>query len=228
MKHIAIIPARAGSKSILNKNLVKLDNKTSITEMAIDMALDVKFFDKVILSTDIEYFLDIYERKCQVYKRPARLCEDETLMKDVIIDVINGLPYDQIKNKKNYIWLLQPTSPFRMQKDFHKIRELVTKEKYSSVISLKNVESFHPSRMYTQYNEKLYPLKRNNFFNKQDLPDVFIRNGAFYVFNIGEFIEHQTFYMSPCYGYKMPSSRSINIDGPDDLLLAQAYYKKVR
>jgi len=228
LKHIAIIPARAGSKSILNKNLVKLDNRNSITEVAINMALDVKFFDKVILSTDIEYFIDIYERKCQVYKRPARLCEDDTLMKDVIADVINTLPFPSLKNKNNYIWLLQPTSPFRMAKDFHSIRELITKEKYKSVISLKNVESFHPSRMYTQHENKLYPLKRNNFFNKQDLPDVFIRNGAFYVFNIGEFLEHQTFFMSPCYGYKMPSSRSINIDGPDDLLLAREYYKKVK
>ncbi len=228
MKHIAIIPARAGSKSILNKNLIKLDNKTSITEMAINMALNVRFFDKVILSTDIEFFIDIYERKCQVYKRPASLCEDDTLMKDVVIDVINSLPYDGLKNRQNYIWLLQPTSPFRITKDFHNIRELITREKYSSIISLRNVGSFHPSRMYTQYNDKLYPLKRNNFFNKQDLPDVFIRNGAFYVFNIGEFLEHQTFYMSPSYGYRMSNSRSINIDGPEDLLLAQEYYKKVR
>ena len=34
--------------------------------------------------------------------------------------------------------------------------------------------------------------------------------------------------MSPSYGYRMSNSRSINIDGPEDLLLAQEYYKKVR
>jgi len=50
-RHICIIPARAGSKSIKNKNLLKLNHKTLVA-LAVEVALESKVFDKIVISTD--------------------------------------------------------------------------------------------------------------------------------------------------------------------------------
>ena len=50
-KILAVIPARSGSKSIKNKNLLKINNQTLIS-IAVKKAVKSKLFDKVIISTD--------------------------------------------------------------------------------------------------------------------------------------------------------------------------------
>jgi len=223
--HVALIPARAGSKSIINKNLIRLGSSETITEKAIRLAKECKFFNKIILSTDIEYFLDSDDRffeGVQRHERPDGLCTDNALMKDVVADMLCncGVSTD------NWIWLLQPTTPFRKLKDFYHIKKKIEENNHRSVISLKDVAETHPSRMYTIHGEKAFPLKRSNFYNKQDLHPVYLRNGAFYVFNAKDFVNNESFFLEPCYGHVMPFQRSINIDGPMDLHLAKNIIEK--
>ena len=53
MKILAIIPARAGSKGIKQKNIINLNGKPLIA-YSIEEALKSKYIDKVIVSTDGE------------------------------------------------------------------------------------------------------------------------------------------------------------------------------
>jgi len=223
--HVALIPARAGSKSIVNKNLIRLNGIETITEKAIKLAKDSRFFKKIILSSDIEYFLDsdngIWDDVVR-HERPDRLCTDIALMKDVVKDALESCKIDD----DSWIWLLQPTTPFRKLKDFHQIRKKIEEKNCHSVISLRDVEETHPSRMYTIHGDKAFPLKRGNFHNKQDLNPVFIRNGAFYVFKARDFLIKDSFFIEPCHGHIMPYQRSINIDGPMDLYVARNIIEK--
>ena len=57
-KKIAIIPARSGSRRILNKN-IKLFQGVPIIKYSINAALQSNLFDKVIVSTDDEEISDI-------------------------------------------------------------------------------------------------------------------------------------------------------------------------
>ena len=59
---IAFIPARKGSKSIKNKNLRKINNKTLI-EITIDQAKKTKIFKDIILSTDSHSMINIGKKK---------------------------------------------------------------------------------------------------------------------------------------------------------------------
>ena len=52
-KIIAIIPARGGSKGIKLKNLLKINNK-SLIKIASEVLREVKYIDKIILSSDHE------------------------------------------------------------------------------------------------------------------------------------------------------------------------------
>ena len=71
--NIAIIPARAGSKRLKNKNLKTINGKPLIY-YAINAAIKSKLFDDVIISTDSSKILNhqifmIFQKKYQIMKR---------------------------------------------------------------------------------------------------------------------------------------------------------------
>ena len=94
-----------------------------------------------------------------------------------------------------------------------------------SVISVVDVGPNHPNRMYTVKEAELLPLRQNNFDNKQDLINVYLRNGCFYVVKCEEFLKHKTFYLKTCISYLMPKERSVNIDDEHDLMWARMMAK---
>ena len=57
--YVAIIPARKGSKSIKNKNLVKIKGKRLI-DYTINAARKTKKISKIIVSSDIKSLLKKY------------------------------------------------------------------------------------------------------------------------------------------------------------------------
>lgn len=217
-KHIAIIPARAGSKSIKDKNLQKIGSK-SLIERTINLALASGIFSEIIISTDIPAIIDEYKdgKKTIIRERPHHLATDSAVMYDVVVDALSVSKAD----KSSYFWLFQPTSPFRNQNHIKEISELIEKRAPKSLISVTDVASRHPNRMYTFKHGKLYPLKFTSFQNKQELPTVYIRNGAFYVCRIDAFFDCNSFFCNPCIPYFMDDKESINIDSKFDLEVAR-------
>ena len=215
---IALIPARNNSKSIVGKNLQKLGKKRLI-DHTIDYAKSIPFFKQVILSTDIPVLLDEDLGIDKRHRKPEH-ATDEALMFNVVEDAISayGLPDDE------YLWLLQPTSPFRTKENAYEIRELLHAESPESLISVTDIGANHPNRTYTIKDKNLYPLRYTNFVNKQLLKPVYIRNGCFYVLKVGSFLKRKEFFMKPCIPYEMSAEQSVNIDSRLDLLLARALY----
>jgi len=223
MKHVAIIPARAGSKSIINKNLVKLDERETLVDRAIRLGKEAKIFSRIIVTTDIPCVIDDYkdDMLVDVRVRPEDLCTDEARMYDTIKDCIETYKIN------DWIWLLQPTSPFRTAYQMRSIKPLVMSNVFSSFISVVDVGANHPNRVYKRKNKKLFPIIKTNFDNKQELPELFIRNGLYYIFKPKDLIDHQSFYITPCYGIVFDEYESVNIDGPRDLQMARIVYKEM-
>ena len=216
--NVAIIPARYNSKSIKNKNLQRV-GPTSLIDRAIKSAIESGVFDKIIISTDIPSVLDEYcsDKRVIVRPRPESLCQDETLMKDTVLDILTCL---KIK-AQDIVFVLQPTSPFRDKKDYNSILDIMNENKTNSVISMVDVGANHPNRMYTVKDNEIHPLRHTRFSNKQDLIRVYIRSGHYYVFRCGKFKEDQNFYIKPCRPFFIDHQRSINIDTPMDLAIAR-------
>ena len=61
-KILGIIPARKGSKSIKNKNLLKINNKTLI-EIAINSAKKSKFLSDIVVTSDSLKILNLAKKK---------------------------------------------------------------------------------------------------------------------------------------------------------------------
>lgn len=55
MKRLAIIPARSGSKGLKDKNIIELCGKPLIA-YSIEAAVNTNLFDRVIVSTDSEFY----------------------------------------------------------------------------------------------------------------------------------------------------------------------------
>ena len=100
--NIAIIPARAGSKRIIHKNIKDFCGRPMI-EFAISAALKSDLFDHVIVSTDSNEIAEI-ARKCGAeipFIRPINLADDFTSTHSVIIHAIEechnlGLNFENI------------------------------------------------------------------------------------------------------------------------------------
>ena len=72
--YVAIIPARKGSKSIKNKNLVKIKGKRLI-DYTIDAAKKTKQISKIVISSDIRNLLKKNTKREIYMQRPKNLAK---------------------------------------------------------------------------------------------------------------------------------------------------------
>ena len=147
-KIIALIPARAGSKRIKNKNLQDINGKPLIY-YSINYALNSKIFDKVIVSTNSRKIRsEALKYGAQVpFIRPNKISSDKTSDFEVFKHTL-----DWLKNNENYypeyIVYLRPTTPFRTKSLLKSCLSLIIKKGCSSVRSARNIGHAHPYWMY--------------------------------------------------------------------------------
>ena len=228
-KVLAIIPARKNSKRINNKNLAKLKNKPLIS-YTIKEALKNRYIDKILVSTDDPKISKVSNRYgLKVPRlRPSSLSGDRAKTIDLIIYEINQLKLSgQIFD---YVIILQPTSPFRTNKNINEAFNLLKQKKAKCIISVCKVD--HPLE-WTNKLEK--NLSMNNFLDKslhgrrsQDFKVSYRINGAIYIADISEVMKHKTMFLkNKSYAYIMKKNESIDIDEPLYLEFANFLIKKL-
>ena len=98
-KIVAFIPARAGSKSIPNKNIKSFGGKPLI-HWVVNAALDCKYIDKVYVSTDGKEIQktvnEISNPKLKVIDRPKNTAEDSSTTESAMIDFANKFDFKDI------------------------------------------------------------------------------------------------------------------------------------
>ena len=105
MKILAVIPARAGSKGIPNKN-IRIVSGHPLIFYAIQNAINSEYITDIVVSTDSpEVGIIARQMGVAVRRRDASLCGDEATLDAVIYDAI---PQDE---SWDYIITMQPTSP---------------------------------------------------------------------------------------------------------------------
>ena len=218
---LSIIPARGGSKGIKNKNIINLAGKPLIS-WTIEASLRSKFITKTIVSSDDSEILDISKKfGSNIIKRPKNLATDTSSSVSVVSHTI-----ELLKNNNEYfdvIILLQPTSPLRTYLDIDSAFTCYFDSKATSVISGHKVENNflkafsidHSGYLTTPFNSR-YP-----FMSRQELPMIFMPNGAIYIIDTETFIKLESFYTTKTLSYEMTEENSIDIDLIDDLNLAK-------
>jgi CMP-N,N'-diacetyllegionaminic acid synthase len=109
---LAIIPARAGSKRIPNKNLRMLLGRPLVM-WTVEFAKSCRAFDHVLMSTDSPEVADL-AREAGIHvpwMRPATLASDTASSVDVVLHAVDALVREG--HCFDRVALLQPTSPVR-------------------------------------------------------------------------------------------------------------------
>ncbi|APA59239.1 acylneuraminate cytidylyltransferase family protein [Campylobacter coli] len=226
-KILAIIPARSGSKRLVDKNIMYLQEKPLIA-WSIEAAIKSKFIDRVVVSTDSFKYADIAKNYGALvpFIRKGMLALDSTPTFDVIEDVIKFYNSRQISYK--YIILLQPTSPLRNEKHIDEAIELFFLKKANSIVSVCECEH---SPLWT--NVLSSDGSMDNFIKEdiknlrsQDLPKYYRLNGAIFIAEISSYLKYKSFFMPNSFAYKMSTKESIDIDTEIDFLMAEILLNK--
>lgn len=224
MKILAVIPARGGSKSIKNKNMSIIKGKPLIF-YTIKEALKSKLITDLVVSSDDKNIIN-YSSKLGAltpFKRPKSLSTDNTLSAPVIY---HALEFMERLQKINYdlIIMLQPTSPFRKVKHIDEALDLIIRKNYDSLVSVVNVDGYHPFRMKRFSEDNLLNFIDQGFEDmrpRQHLPKVYIRNGAIYIVKCEYLKKNKTLVAQKCLGYEMSYKESVNIDNEVDLIVSR-------
>ena len=185
LKSVAFIPARSGSKRVIDKNIREL-NGHPLLSYTITAAIQSKVFDKIICVTDDELYADIakYYGAEVPELRPKNISGD----KSPDIDWVNWIVRQNsiIKEGYDFFSILRPTSPFRLPETI--IRAYNTFKNLSSKVhSLRAVEKCkqHPGKMWILEGDTMLPLLPE--FNEKvpwhscqysSLPEVYVQNAS--------------------------------------------------
>ncbi len=217
MKILAIIPARAGSKGVPNKNIREISGKPLIG-YTIEEAIKSKKISKIVVSSDSEKIIKLSKKYgVETIQRPKKYSTDSAPMISVISHVINKKNYSEF----DHIILLQPTCPLRTCKDIDLAIGKYGKNKVDSLISVYKVEDSHPSRMYKIKNNRLCSIqKKDTTKNRQDLNPIYLRNGAIYITK-KKLIKEGKIWGGSIFPYLMSKEKSLNIDDMSDFQYAK-------
>ena len=183
----------------------------------VDEAISAECVDRVVLSSDDdEIIAAAMAAGCEVpFRRPVHLATDVTASINVVLHALDQLPGYE------YVVLLQPTSPLRTAADIDAAFGLMIESGAPSCVSVCDVDQ-SPYWMYkVAAGNKLERLLSgmDRVTRRQDLPPIYILNGAIYIANIDWLRVNKSFVGVETVAYLMPKERSLDIDTAQDFEL---------
>ena len=221
-KVLCIIPARKGSKGLINKN-IKIFNKKPLIYWTINEANKSKYIDRCIVSTDCTNIQKI-AINCGAeapFLRPKEISGDNASIYDAI-----SFTLKKIRDKFDIIILLQPTSPLRTFKDINKCFEMMVKQEASSIVSITKLPYPYEWILKKDKNKKIKFISKKYISLRQKTKNYYKSNGAIFISTIQKFNKNKKFYTNDTCGYEMPIDKSIDIDSLLDFKIAEFLYKK--
>lgn len=185
-KILALIPARAGSKRIKNKNIRLLAGKPLIA-WTIEAAKTSKLINRIIVSTDSVEIAAV-ARKFGAetpFLRPKKISGEFSTEFEYHQHAIDWLKKNE-QYSPDMIVNLYPTTPFRKAATIDNAVNLILKHKNAD--SLRSVKKCaeHPYKMWAVRGDYLEPFVKtknqaNHTFSYQLLPEVYIQNASIYI-----------------------------------------------
>lgn len=181
---VALIPARAGSKRVPDKNIRRLAGHPLIA-YSIAAALQSKIFKAVIVSTDSDRYADIARHYgAEVpFLRPAEIAGDTSPDIDWVAYTLDRLRKDG--QEFDCFSILRPTSPFRLPGTIQKAwDEFLAQEGVDSLRAVEKCQQ-HPGKMWIVRGNRMMPLlsmgpAEQPWHSSQypSLPEVYVQNAS--------------------------------------------------
>ena len=216
----AVIPARAGSVRVKNKNLRTIAGLTLI-EWAICNAKESHYIDDIMLSTDIprDQLHSIHMNGVHIARRPDHLCSGTADIADVVKDVSDH------RALHDYFITLQPATPLRTGKLIDSMLEYMTANKCRSALTMAECVPW----TWSLYNDigancwtpKPYPRSQDYIYtNAQEINTVQIAHR--------DIVKQGQRWGTPLAVAMLPTWATLDIDTEHDLAACNELYRPMR
>lgn len=228
-KILGITLARGGSKSIPKKNIRVIAGHPLIA-YTIAEARRSKLLSRFIVSSDddeirrvaIEYGAEA------PFRRPMELSTDTASALSADLHALNWAESDE-GTTYDYVVELMVTNPMKTAEDIDAALTKLINTGADSVIGVTKLDDHHPIRIKKIVDDRLvdFCLPEIPETHRQQLkPDAFIRNGAIYAVKRDEIVAGRRYGQYGSRPYVMSADNSVNIDGPMDVLVAEALLRE--
>lgn len=221
---LGLIPARGGSKSIILKNLAPIAGVPMLSYVLSAAQLSRDQLDEVICSTDHDGMADLcQEHGVAVDRRPYALCGDDVKVADVVRDLLRRLERSS-GQLPEIVLLLQPTNPFVLPRHISRLIALLRSHPEAgsaqTVTSIEhNLHAFNQRVVDGDSVRFHFAELRAQAYNKQRKPKMF-RFGNLVATRSRALLDGADCFAEPSVGFEIPRAYSLDVDGPDDLDLA--------
>ena len=218
--NLAIIPARANSKRIKNKNILNFLGKPMI-QWSILAAKKTKIFDKIIVSTDCKKISALANRLGAEtpFLRPKNLSNDKAEIIQVVKHSVKW--FEKKKIKFENICCIFATAPLINYKKIIEGFKKLQKKKKDFIFSAKENKNIDLRSFY--FKKSRLMMLNDGFYHyaSQDLPASFSDVGQFYWGKRNLWLKHKRIFSLKSSIIKIPELETCDINTYDDLKLAK-------
>lgn len=228
---VALIPARAGSKRVPDKN-IRLLGSHPLIAYSIAAALESGIFAAVIVSTDSEQYLEVAKHYGaeSPYPRPPEIAGDLSPDIQWVANTLERLRDDG--RAFDCFSILRPTSPFRQASTIVRAwRQFLSED---GVDSLRAVEkcSQHPGKMWVVRGNRMVPLlplspseQPWHSSQYQSLPEVYVQNASLEIAWSRVVFENRTIAGNVQMPFYTEGHEGFDVNQPSDWRLAEEIIK---
>jgi CMP-N,N'-diacetyllegionaminic acid synthase len=183
-KRVALIPARAGSKRLLNKNVKELEGHPLLA-YSISAAISSGIFDEVVCVTDSSEYAEI----ATSYKATVPFLRPEQTASDIAPDITWVLwalqALSGIGKNFDQFSILRPTSPFRRAETIRRAMEEFSMNQPADSLRAVRKCSEHPGKMWRIKGREMVPILPNfigevpwHSSQYAALPEIYIQDAS--------------------------------------------------
>lgn len=217
MKIKVLIPVRAGSERVKNKN-IKPFAGSNLLAIKIQQMNNINGIDGVIVNSNSEEMLEIAKRNnAQAIKRDEYFATSSVSMNEVYKNMAQNCDCD-------IIVFADATNPLIKKETIEKCLEFYfeNSKRYDSLTTVNEIKQF------MWQDGKPINYDKNNKPRSQDLPDIVALNHALSIIPKDLMIEKQDIIGNNPYLYKISPLEATDIDTELDFEFAEYMYKKYR
>lgn len=218
-KNICFIPLRRGSKSIAKKNWKVLYGKPLFCWI-LDSVLESGISDEIWIATDSPEIKDIarekYNGRVSIFDRSTKNAQDTSVTLDVVLEFLTE--YNS-KENRDYMILLQATSPFTSVSELKALSAMISENKYDSIIACCRLRKF-------RWDESGFPLDYSldqKPPRTQDYKGFLVASGSFYVSRIADILKSGQLLSGEIGIFEVNPKAGIDIDDEFDWKMAETY-----
>ena len=230
MNILMVTLARGGSKSVHKKNIAPLLGVPLIAYTVVE-AKRSSFDADYIVSTDDEEIAECARRYgAEVpFLRPPEISDDQASSASALIHALQWMEADRGKSYDIVVELMC-TNPMKTSKDIDAVLRKMLDTGADSVIGVIQLLDHHPIRVKKIEDDRLvdFCLYERPENRRQDLqPPAYLRNGSIYAVKRSVLLETGARYgTADSRPYIMSADKSVNIDGPLEMPVAEALLRQ--